>query len=82
MTCEFKYWALSKKFGHYQLLLGKYCWLTVNRPNNDVMLTDIKNNDTNIALFKTRKQARKAQRTCCYGATRVERVLITIEVIK
>ena len=69
--CQYVCWALSSKFDHGRLLLGPYCWPLGEQPDRP-----------RITIFLTRKQARKAQETCCYRKTRVERVYVTIEVAK
>ena len=73
-----EYWALSSKFPEERLFLGVFCWpvnanTTLSGDVLDVM---------GVALFETRKLARKAQKTCCYHKTRVEKVRVIVEAIK
>lgn len=80
---QYKGWVLSKKFDHGRYLLGRYCW---NTPGNGVSdslssLTGAKPY-CQIATFETREQAREAQKTCYYKKTRVEKVCITVEIVK
>ena len=68
-----KLWALSVKEDNERLFLGPYCW-----PNE----TPITVLDDSAKLFNTRKEARKAKKTCCYKKTHVEQVLVTVEPIE
>ena len=64
-------WALSSKFPEGRLFLGIFCW-------EEFAALDI----MGVALFETRKEARKARKTCQYSKARVEKVRVTVEVIK
>jgi len=66
-----KCWALSKQFLKNRCFLGLFCWDNFTSPG--IM---------GVALFRTRKDAKKAQKTCFYLKTRVEKVRVTIEIIE
>ncbi len=63
---ECEMWGLTIKLEDQRLLLGIYCW----QPPLTSALRK--------ALFRTRREAREAKRTCCYSDARVERVDVTI----
>lgn len=72
-TRQFSCWGISYKFDYGRSLLGSYCW---EAPVNLAEVHGIR-----TAIFRTRKQARKAQKTCCYKKTRIERLCVTVEAI-
>ena len=75
LTC-YDCWALSKQFDYGRYLLSKHHY----GPRMGVS-TGIHSIQT--ATFETRQQAREAQKTCYYSSgTRVEKVRVTIEIIK
>ena len=74
MKDQHEYWALSKKFPEERKFLGIYCW----QKYIDWVMLDI----AGTALFETRKEAREAQKICNYHKARVEKVRVTVEVIK
>lgn len=64
-----KAWALIHKFDWGTAILGKYCW------------KDSTENEYKKKIFKTRREAREAKKTCCYDKTRVVRIEINLKVI-
>lgn len=63
----YKMWALSYMFDDNRYFLDKFCW----QPPD-------KSSWTGIVLFRTRKLAREAQKTCCYYS-KIEKVVVTIK---
>ena len=64
-----KAWVLTYKFDWGTAMLGKYCW------------KDATEDEYKIKIFRTRQQARKAQKTCCYEKTKIVRVNINISAV-
>jgi len=69
-----KAWVLSREFyGGRRLLLGVFCWPGLNSPWQGQIST---------RLFATRKDAQAGLLTCCYKDSRVERVVVTLHVVR
>ena len=64
-------WALSTKFDHKRSFLNIFCWGFPIEPSK-----------IGVALFETRKEARKAQKTCGYRKMRIEKVCVTVKAIE
>ncbi len=71
-TYSSKFWALSIKGDNERELLGPFSWPIGISGDPDGVL------ENSVMLFNTRKEAKKAKKTCCYKKTHVERVLVTV----
>lgn len=64
---ERRAWCLKGRIAGKHRLLGPYCW-----PESDP-------SDFYVRLFKTRREAREAKKTCCYKNAVVCSVIVTVE---